>query len=93
MDPADLFLLSEHQSLLNIDFDKLATGTAMDRQLWLAEMESAMAAAHHVRDGSRQALRTATAQVLACLLELHTQTQHIAGIDSEGSMRWRRCRC
>ena len=56
VDPTDL--LPEHQRLLNVDYERLGEGKAEQRQIWLAEMESAVSAANHIVRGSRQALRS-----------------------------------
>ena len=48
-DPSDL--LAKHQHLLEEDFVKLGKETAGTRQHWIASMESALAAADHVRSG------------------------------------------
>lgn len=49
VDPADL--LDRHRYLLEGDFTELGEGSAVDRQNWIASMESAMSAAEHVRSG------------------------------------------
>ena len=56
VDPEDL--LPENRSLLEIDFDALGKGSSQDKQFWVAEMESAVSAAEHIKQGTRQALRT-----------------------------------
>ena len=38
-------LLPEHQHLLEIDFKGLGEGSTLDRQYWLANMDSAVRAA------------------------------------------------
>ena len=53
IDPADL--LERHQYLLDEDFTELGEGSAINRQHWIASMDSAIAAAEWVRSG-RQCL-------------------------------------
>jgi hypothetical protein len=54
--PGDL--LEENQSLLNTDFEQLATSPAKDNVEWIAGMKSAMGAAENVAKGSHQTLHT-----------------------------------
>ena len=63
MDPADL--LPEDKALLEVDFDQLGTGAAQEKRYWVTEMESAVAAADHVKQGSTQTLRSRYSLVLA----------------------------
>lgn len=56
IDPEDL--LDENRDLLQLDFERLATGPVKDKMEWIAEMESAMGAAEHVSYGSRHTVRT-----------------------------------
>jgi hypothetical protein len=44
-------LLPEDRQLLDVDFESLGDGPAVDRQLWISEMESAVAAAR-LSDGT-----------------------------------------
>jgi hypothetical protein len=44
-------LLPEDRQLLDVDFESLGDGPAVDRQLWISEMEPAVAAAH-IADGT-----------------------------------------
>ena len=87
VDPEDL--LPENRALLEIDFDALGKGSTQDKQFWVAEMESAISAAEHINQGTRQALRTR--------YEVRTTydtrpTTVTSTKDSEGSIRWRRRR-
>ena len=54
VDPTDL--LPEHRKLLNDDYKKLGDSTADTKQIWLAEMNSAVSAANRIIRGSRQVL-------------------------------------
>ncbi len=45
-------LLPRHQTLLNADFESLGSGPMSHRLLWLANMSSAMSAAHLARSGT-----------------------------------------
>ena len=84
-----LTLLSEDRSLLSIDFDSLADSSPADQQTWVAEMESAVSAAAHVRNGSRQALHSRYCS------GPHTRSSRLeetVEVDTEGSIRWRRRR-
>ena len=47
VDPEDL--LPENRNLLEIDFDALGKGSIQDKQFWVSEMESAVAAADHIK--------------------------------------------
>lgn len=51
-------LLPENRTLLDVDFDALGEGGALDRKLWVLEMETATAAAAHIARGSTQSLRS-----------------------------------
>ena len=42
-DPEDL--LPQHCSLLNVDYRELGSGSTIDRQIWLADIDSAISAA------------------------------------------------
>ena len=53
-DPQDL--LSENRHLLEIDFAALGKGPTVDKQFWVTEMASAMAAADHIKKGTAQVL-------------------------------------
>ena len=84
-----LYLLPENRALLKINFDALGKGSTQDKQFWVAEMDSAISAAKHIKQGIRQALRTR--------YEIRTTydtrpTTVISTKDSEGSIRWRRRR-
>ena len=48
-DPSEL--LSNHQQLLEVDFEELGEGPSSDRQQWIIAMESAISLADHVRAG------------------------------------------
>ena len=48
-DPGDL--LPKHRHLLEVDFEALAEGTAVERQFWIVSMESAVKAATRARVG------------------------------------------
>jgi hypothetical protein len=48
-DPSEL--LSNHQQLLEVDFEELGEGPSSDRQQWIIAMESAISLAGHVRAG------------------------------------------
>ena len=49
-DPTDL--LSQHRSLLHMDFEALGGGTSTDRQYWIAQMESAIKAQKRRRNSN-----------------------------------------
>jgi hypothetical protein len=49
-DPTDL--LSQHRSLLHMDFEALGEGTSTDRQYWIAQMESAIKAQKRRRNSN-----------------------------------------
>ena len=51
VDPAEL--LGQHRSLLEEDFHELGAGSTGIRKTWIASVESAQAAAAHVRSGRR----------------------------------------
>ena len=86
-DPADL--LPDDRRLLSVDFDALGRGAATARRFWVAEMESAVAAAQHVSRGSTQTLRSRYQQGA----EYSTRrTTVAAAVDTEGSIKWRRRR-
>ena len=83
VDPDDL--LPENRALLEIDFDALGKSSTQDKQFWVAEMDSAISAAEHIKQGTRQALRTR--------YEIRTTydtrpTTVTATKDSEGSIMW-----
>ena len=80
-------LLPEHRELLEMDFEKVGSGSPIDLQLWAEEMDSAVAATSHVCRGSSQALRTRYCSgPNACMSVIEEQVF----VDSEGSIRWRR---
>ena len=85
--PGDL--LPEHRDLLRVNFEELGEGHTLGRQYWLADMESALSAADHVREGSRQALRT---RYCSGPRPRMPEVRESVLIDSEGSIRWRRRR-
>ena len=87
VDPADL--LPEDKALLEVDFDQLGDGTAREKQFWVAEMASAVAAADHVKQGSTQTLRSRYA--LAPAYDTR-QTTVASMLNSKGSIRWKRRR-
>ena len=87
VDPDDL--LPENRALLEIDFDALGKGSTQDKQFWVAEMDSAISAAEHIKQGTRQALRTRYELKTAYDTRPTTVT---STKDSEGSIRWRRRR-
>lgn len=89
MDTDPMELLPEHRALLDIDFEKLGEDAAMDRQLWVAEMESAVSAADHARRGSYQTLKTRFCTGPTSRLR---RAGEVATVDNEGSIRWRRRR-
>ena len=87
LEPLDL--LPEHRDLLRTDFVELGEGPAINRQYWIADMEAAVEAAEHVRQGRAQAIRT----------RYESNTMHNVGstrvdvvVENEGSIRWRRRR-
>lgn len=84
-DPEDL--LPENRKLLDVDFEALGEGATLDRKLWLAEMETATAAAAHVAQGTTQPLRSRY-----CTGPSYNTryTPVPTGVDTEGSIRWRR---
>jgi hypothetical protein len=87
IDPEDL--LDENRDLLQLDFERLATGPVKDKMEWIAEMESAMGAAEHVSYGSRHTVRTryCTGRRPRARIEYEAVL-----VDQEGSMKWRRRR-
>jgi hypothetical protein len=50
IDPKDL--LPRHQYLLETDFEALGSGPTLDRQIWLANINLARAAAHLAQAGT-----------------------------------------
>ena len=44
-------LLPAHQHLVKEDFEQLGEGSAINRQYWIANMESAISAAERVQQG------------------------------------------
>ena len=79
-------LLPEDRSLLTVDFDALAAAPPAHQENWAAEMETAVSAAGHVRDGSRQALRSRyPSEPTPRLQVIHEEPE----VDNEGSIRWR----
>ena len=84
-----LTLLSEDRSLLSIDLDSLAESSPADQQTWVAEMETAVAAAAHVRNGSRQALHS---RYCSGPRPRSSRLEETVERDTEGSIRWRRRR-
>ena len=79
-------LLPEDRSLLTIDFDALAAAPPGHQETWAAEMETAVSAAGHIRDGSRQALQSRYFSEPTPRLPV---IQEEPAIDNEGSIRWR----
>ena len=71
-DPSDL--LEADRALLDMDFSRLGSGPATDRQMWVSEMEAARAASQHTLD------------VTADTAPPRTDPP----VDSEGSIRYRR---
>lgn len=71
-------LLSDDQALLSIDFEELGNGNAAGRQVWVSEMESAVAAAQYAAYGEDAGNSPAE--------------QPDVPIDTEGSIRFRRRR-
>ena len=51
-------LLPEHRAHLEMDFEKVGSGSVIGLQLWEAEMNAAVGAVKHIRRRSQQALRT-----------------------------------
>ena len=49
VDPAEL--LGQHRSLLEEDFHELGAGSTGIRKIWIASVESTLAASAHVRSG------------------------------------------
>ena len=77
-DPSQL--LEEDQALLDIDFTALGSSSAIDRQLWVSEMEAATAAAQYEKlEMRRNRISTRMAR-------------QDPVIDTEGSIRFRRRR-
>ena len=86
-DPEDL--LPENREFLEIDFDALGKGSTQDKQYWVAETESAVSAADHIKQGTTQALRTR----YDVTPKYDTRRTTVSStINSEGSIRWRRRR-
>ena len=82
-------LLPEDRRLLTVDFDELAEAPTVDQETWAAEMETAVSAAGHIRDGSRQALQSRYFSGPNPPLPVIDEESEI---DDEGSIRWRRRR-
>ena len=82
-DPGDL--LPEDRPLLEEDFDELAASTAADREFWVASMETAIAAAGHVRLKRRR-------DRLEAASGLENTVSDDPSVDTEGSIRFRRRR-
>ena len=84
-DPADL--LPEDRHWMDVDFSEIGQGQAMDRCLWAAEVDSAVAAANHVARVSTQTLRSRYGRG-----PLYTtrSTSVEAVVDTEGSIQFRR---
>ena len=87
LEPLDL--LPEHRDLLQLDFVELGEGPAIDRQYWVADMEAAVEAADHVRQGRAQALRT---RYGSDAMQRVGSVRVDVLVDNEGSIRWRRRR-
>ena len=86
-DPEDL--LPEDRHWMDVDFSALGDGSAKDRCLWAAELDSALAAAKHVARGSTQTLRSRYGQGPV----YDTRSTSVeAVVDTEGSIRWKRRR-
>ncbi len=82
-------LLPEDCGLMDIDFEKLFESTPVDQETRAAEMATAVSAAAHVRNGSRQALHSrfcTGSNPRASIVE------EAAVVDNEGSIQWRRRR-
>ena len=82
-------LLPEDRRLLTVDFDALADAPTVDQETWAAETETAVSAAGHIRDGSRQALQSRYFSGHNPPLPVIDEESEI---DDEGSIRWRRRR-
>ena len=82
-------LLPEDRGLLDVDFDKLAESTVVDQETWVSEMSTAVSAAAHIRNGSRQALRS---RFCSGPNPRATIMEEVVEVDNEGSIRWRRRR-
>ncbi len=79
-------LLPEDRSLLRVDFDALAAAPPAHQETWAAEMETAVSAAGHIQDGSRQALHSHYfSEPNPRLPVIHEEPV----IDNKGSNRWR----
>jgi hypothetical protein len=85
IDPGDL--LEEDRVLLQVDFERLATGSATEKLEWIAGMDSTMGAAEHIAGGSCQALRTRYCHGSRPQMRLEYEAVQV---DQEGSLRWRR---
>ena len=86
-DPEDL--LPENRHLLDIDFEALGEASSIEKQFWVAEMETAVAASDHVKQGTVQALRSRYGSGAV----YDTRRRTVSSMkDSEGSLRWRRRR-
>ena len=86
-DPEDL--LPENRHLLDIDFEALGEASSIEKQFWVAEMETAVAASDHIKQGTVQALRSRYG--LDAVYDTRRRTVSSMK-DSEGSLRWRRRR-
>jgi len=82
-DPGDL--LPEDRPLLEEDFEELAASTAADREFWVASMETAIAAAGHVRLKRRR-------DRLEAASGMENTVSDDPSVDTEGSIRFRRRR-
>ena len=82
-------LLPEDRRLLTVDLEALAESSPVNQQTWVAEMETAVSAASHIRSGSRQAINS---RYCSGPQPLATVVEEFVEVDSEGSMRWRRRR-
>lgn len=87
MDPHEL--LPEHRVLLEMDFEKVGSGSVVDLQLWEAEMNAAVGAVEHIRRRSQHALRTR--YCVGPNPRMATVEESVF-IDNEGSIKWKRRR-
>ena len=86
VDPTDL--LPEYRNLLHVDYEKLGDGTAEEKQIWLAEMDSVVSAANHIIRGPWQALQSRYNTGPQVATQSTTEKTN-EPINSEGIIRWR----
>ena len=86
-DPEDL--PPQNCYLLDIDFEALGEASSIEKQFWVAEIETAVAATDHIKHGTVQALRSRYG--MDAVYDTRRRTVSLMK-ESEVSMRWRRRR-